>query len=241
MATGDYIIRGNASNTDVIPATGSDLLLEWPTAIANVGSGITHSAGVITLGETGHFLVMCSDHANSVDNTNNERIAYKQTLTLAGVELVEGYSHAYIRKNDVDLLDYITFSAAIINVTTTTGNGDELEVRCARNDDVILTGPVRVVDDRVGITIIKLDDTLGYGRYQSSAVTATSATDNVRTVMNIQTQDEQDSPFTRSTNNVDIATGNLVLAVYSIKSEDAGAAGRSEFQSNLFLNGSVLA
>ncbi len=239
MAVGDYVIRGNASNTDVIPATGSDLLLDWPTAIANVGSGITHSSGTFTLGETGHFLVMCSDHSHSVDNTNNERINYKMTLTLDATELVEGYSTAYLRKNNTALLDYITFSAAIIEVTTTTGTGDELEVRCERIDDVVLTGPVRVVDDRSGITIIKLDDTWGYGRYQSSSVTATSATDNTRTVMNIQTQDEQDSPFTRSTNDVDIATGNLVLAIYSVKMEST-ATGRSEFQSNLFLNGSAL-
>ena len=241
MAALDYIIRTNSSNTDVIPAAGSDLLLDWPTAVANVGSGITHSSGTITLGETGHFLVMCSDHATSVDNTNNERIAYKMTLNLAGTELVEGYCAAYIRKNDVDLLDYITFSAAIINVTTTTGNGDDLQVRCERIDDTTaVTGPARTVSDRCGITVIKLDDTWGYGRYQSSSVTATSATDDVRTVMNIQTQDEEDSPFTRSTNDIDIATGNLVLAVYSVKSEDATPSGRAEYQSNLFLNGAAV-
>lgn len=241
MAAGDYVIRRNSSNTDVIPATASgDLLLDWPTAVANVGSGITHSAGTFTLGEIGHFLVMCSEHTHSVDNTNNERIGYSMAFTLAGTELVEGYSNAFIRKNNTALLDYITFGATVIEVTTTTGNGDELEVRLQRADDVILTGPVRVVDDRSGITIIKLDDAWGYGRYQSSAVTATSATDNTRTVMNIQTQDEQDSPFTRTTNDVDIASTNLILAVYSVKSQDAGSAGRSEFQSNLFLGGTAL-
>ncbi len=238
MAAGDYVIRGNASNTDEIPGVGSDLLLDWPTAIANVGSGITHSSGTFSLGETGHFLVMCSDHSHSVDNTNNERIAYKMTLTLDATELVEGYSTAYIRKNDTALLDYLTFSAAIINVVSTTGTGDELEVRCERVDDVTITGPVRVVDDRVGITIIKLDDSWGYGRYQSSSARASSTTDNARVVMNIQTQDEQDSPFTRSTDTIDIATGNLVLAVYSVKCEVG--SGRSTFHSNLFLNGSAL-
>lgn len=240
MAAGDYVIRRNGSNTDEVPATGSDLLLDWPTAVANVGSGITHSSGTFTLGETGHFLVMCSEHFASADNTNNERIGGKMTLNLAGTELVEGYSSSYIRKNDVELLDWIHFSAAIINVTTTTGNGDDLQVRCERIDDVVLTGPVRVVDDRSGITIIKLDDSWDYGRYRSSSATATSGTDNARTVMNIQTQDEEDATFTRSTNVVDIATNDLVLAVYSVKSEDAGVSGRSEFQSNLELAGTVV-
>ena len=62
-------MRNNA-NTDTIPDTGSDLLLLWDTPVANVGSGITYSAGTFTLGETGHFLVLCSDQTGTAATTN---------------------------------------------------------------------------------------------------------------------------------------------------------------------------
>jgi len=238
VGVGDYLIRRNASNTDTIPDTGSDLLLLWDTEVASVGSVMSYDAGTFTLGATGRYLVLCSDQASTTDITNNERQNWKTTLTLAGSELVEGYSTGYIRKASGSQ-DYITFSAAIIEVTSTTGNGDQLQVRSERIDDST-TGTLDRVADRSGITILKLDDTASYARYSSSATFATSATDDVSTTANIQTELEEDSPFTRTTNTVDIATDNLVLAVYSIKSEDAVAADRSEYQSNLTLASSAV-
>ncbi len=54
MSSGDYKQMRNASNTDAYPPTASgSLLLLWDTAVANVGAGITYSAGTFTLGETG--------------------------------------------------------------------------------------------------------------------------------------------------------------------------------------------
>ncbi|MCH8980825.1 hypothetical protein IH922_02265, partial [candidate division KSB1 bacterium] len=73
MAHGDYVVRRNNAVVTAIPDAGSTLLLDWDTAVANVGSGITHSAGVFTLGETGHFLIFYSEHIDSADTTQNAR------------------------------------------------------------------------------------------------------------------------------------------------------------------------
>ena len=236
MAAGDFVKRRNASNTDTIPDAGSDLLLLWDTAVDSEGSGITYSAGTFTLGETGNFLVICSDQEGTTSTTNNERINTKMTITLAGSEIDEGYSTGYIRKSGGSQ-ECVQSMMCIINVATTTGNGDELQIRKERIDDTTGTGeePDRIAS-RSGITIIKLDDSWNYGRYSSSAAFASSGTDNAAVTANIQTTDEEDSPFTRSTNTVDIATTNYVLALYSLKSEDASPSGRAEYQGRLTLN-----
>lgn len=226
MAAGDYAIRRNAANTDSVPDVGSgDLLLLWDTAVASTGAGITYSAGTFTLGETGHFLVLCSDQCGTTDTTNNERFNWKTTLTLAGTELVEGYASGYIRKSSGSQ-EHITFSAAVINVATTTGNGDDLQVRSERIDNST-TGTCDRVADRSGVTIIKLDDTWDYGRYTGTATT--SGTNDVA-VSVLDATVEEDATFTRTTTNVDMATNNLVLAVYSAKTEDGTPTARSEFQ-----------
>ena len=216
MATGDYVVRRNASNTDTIPNAGSDLLLLWDTSVASKGSGITYNAGTFTLGETGRFLILCSDQEGTTSTTNNERINTKMTLTLGGTELLQGYCTNYIRKNGGSQ-EALHFSAAVIEVTSTTGNADELQVRKERIDNT--TGaneePDRIAD-RSGITIIKLDDNWNYGRYEGTTFT-TTATDDGETVADLSTTTEQDSPFTRTGNVIDVATTNLVLAIYSLE------------------------
>ena len=168
MAAGDYLIRRNNANTDELPVPTADLLLLWDTAVANVGSGITYSAGVFTLGETGHFLVLCSDQWGTTDTGTNQRTNVQMEFTLAGVVLSPvGYSTGFVRRLSGSQ-EFINFSAAVINVTTTTGNGDDLEVRLERIDTSTL-GTINRIADRSGITIIKLDDAFSYGRYQSAA------------------------------------------------------------------------
>lgn len=237
MSAGDFKVMRNASNTDAIPSSGSDLLLLWDTAVSNKGSGITYSAGTFTLGEIGRFLVMCSDQYGTTDTTNNTRTNAKTTFTLAGTELITGYSTGFIRKSGGSQ-EFINFSSGIIEVTTTAGTGDELQIRSERAD--AYSPAINRIADRSGITIVKLDDSWDYGRYHSSANTTSSASDGAAVTMNIQTEDEEDLTFTRTTNTVDIATGNLVLAVYSLKCEDGTAGGRQEFQGRLTLGGTVV-
>jgi hypothetical protein len=241
MAAGDYVVRRNNAETTEIPDAGSDLQLTWDTSVATKGSGITYSSGTFTLGETGHFLVLCSEQWGTTDTSTNERTNVQMELTLAGSVLSPvGYSTGYVRRSGGSQ-EFINFSAAVVEVTTTTGNGDDLEIRVERIDNST-AGTVNRIADRSGVTIIKLDDSWGYGRYQSSAAFTPSATDNARTTANIQTTDEQDSPFTRTTNTIDVATGNLVLAVYSFQNDDSDTlSGRTEMQGVLTLAGSEVA
>ena len=237
MSAGDYLVHRNSANTDAVPDAGSDLLLQYAVEVASKGSIATYSVGTFTLAETGKYLILASDQAGTTDVTNNERISAKTTFNLAGTELVEGYCAEYIRKSSGSQ-EYISFSAGVIEVTSLTGSNADLQVRTERIDNST-TGTVNRIADRSGITILKLDDTWGYGRYRSSAVFASSGTDNAATVANLQTTVEEDSPFTRTTNTIDIATTNPVLAIYSVKSEDA-PGNRSEFQSRLTLAGTVV-
>lgn len=239
MAAGDFLVRRNNANTDTIPNAGSDLLLLWDTAVDNEGSGITYNSGTFTLGETGRFLVVYSEQYQSLTVTDNQRLNVKTTLTLAGTELVEGYHAGYLRKKD-GCDEFVNFGAAIINVSTTTGNGDELQIRAERIDNVTssLEAPDRV-PDRSGVAIIKLDDTWDYGRYESSSTFSSNGTDNGVVVANLGTTNEEDATFTRTNNTIDIATNNYVLAVYSLKNETAPGF-RAEFQSRLTLGGSVV-
>ncbi len=241
MATsaGDFVVRRNASNTDTIPNAGSDLLALWDTAVANEGSGITYSAGTFTLGATGKFLVLCSDFSDVATTVNNERLNWKLTLNLAGSELTEGYSTGFIRKAFQHTQQGLPFAAAVIDVATTTGNGDDLQVRLERIDDTVAVGqePDRTGNSHSGITILKLDDAWNYGLYRSTSAFASPTSDNTPATVPIGTTDQEDSPFTRTTNTVDIATNNLVLALWSLKSEDASPTGRAEYQGRLTLAG----
>ena len=238
MAAGDFKVMRNASNTDTVPTAGSDLLLLWDTAVSNTGTGITYSAGTFTLGETGHFLVMCSDQIGTTDITANERIGAKQTFTLGGTELIEGYSTVFIRKTS-GAQEGIFSSMAIINVTTTTGNGDELQVRQERIDDSTAGSPARI-PDRSGITIVKLDDNNDFARY-TGAATTTATSDGSSVVMDLSTTVEEDATFTRTGNAIDVASNNLVLVSYSVRSEDATpTALRQEFQAYVLNNSTTV-
>lgn len=245
MAALDYVVRRNNANTDTIPDAGSDLALLWDTLVDSVGSGITGgdsgASGVFTLGETGKFLVFCTDQEGTTDETNNERINTKMTLTLAGSELTEGYSTGYIRKNSTGSLESMPFSAAIIDVATTTGNGDELVIRKERIDTTAVGGRESDrIADRSGIMILKLDDSWNYGLYRGSAFSA-SGTDDVAVTADLDTTDEQDGTvFNRTTNTIAVNTSNLVLAIYSFKGEDATPSGRAEYQGRITRGGTVV-
>lgn len=236
MAAGDFFIKGNTGHTSEIPDAGSDLLLLWDTDIDSEGSGISYSAGVFTLGETGRFLVLVSEYYGTTDTTGNERINAMLSFYLDGTQLKEGRSTGYIRKTG-GAQEFINFSAAIIEVTSTTGTADELETRIERIDNST-AGTVDRIASRSKVCILKLDDAWGYGRYESSAAFTPSATDDTRNTADIGSTVEQDSPFTRTGNVVDIATNNLVLAIYGFYNDDTDTlSGRTEMQGVLDLAG----
>lgn len=229
----DFVVRRNNANTDTYPNPTSNLVLLWDTAVANQGSGIVYSAGTFTLGETGHFLVMVSDRAAS---TQANRIGGKMTLNLGGSELRAGYSTFWRRGADGHN-GAIAMSIAIINVTSTTGSADDLIIRTERSDNQSPSPAYARVATESGISIIKLDDTWNFARYEGSAFNG-STTDNVRVVADLDTTLEQDSPFTRTGNVIDIATTNPVVAIYTMQFvETTGGTSRHEYQSNLELAG----
>lgn len=237
MAVGDYVVRRNNAVTTAIPDAGSTLKCDYDTAVANVGSGIVMTAnGTFSLGETGHFLVMVSEHILSGDTVQNARNGGDVHFVLDATKIEIGRCGWYIRNNGFTD-NYITSGAGIINVASTTDTGDELEIHIERIDNLTTADPTRVANDRSIITIIKLDDTEDFGMYESSGTTSSSTTDDVRTVINLVTVAE-DATFTRETNTVDIATNERVLYCYSVSTENSG--GRSEYHGNVELAGTAV-
>jgi len=240
MAAGDFVVRRNNANVDTIANTSGDLTLIWDTAVANQGSGITHSAGTFTLGETGHFLIMWSDAIRCTDPDDGSRIGWESRITFAGSDIIAGSCTGHSRQNGLTE-EYIVQGFAVVSVTTTTGNGDEFFIHHIRDDNTVASPlPLRIAATRSGVTIIKLDDTFGYGRYTSSASVTASVTDNAATTLNIQTTAEEDSPFTRSTNSVDIATTNAVLVLFTARLTTQNTANRAESQIRLNLNAGTI-
>ncbi len=229
----DFVVRRNNANTDTYPDAASDLDLIWDTAVDSTGSLITYSGATFTLGETGHFLIMASDRAAS---TQTNRIGGKMTLNLGGTELRPGYSTFWRRGADAHNQS-IAMSVAIIDVTSTAGSADDLIIVAERSDNQTPTPTYDRVATESGVSIIKLDDTHNYARYEGSAFNG-STTDNVRVVADLDTTLEQDSPFTRTGNVIDIATNNAVVAIYTMQFvETTGGTNRHEYQSNLELAG----
>ncbi len=237
MSAGDFKQMRNASNVDAYPPTVSgSLLLLWDTPVANTGSGITYSDGTFTLGETGRFLVMVSDQWGTTDITANMRTNPELRMELAGASLEPvGYSTGFIRRASGSQ-EFINFSCAVIEVTTTAGNGDELEFYTLRID-TSTAGTVNRIPDRSGVTIIKLRDDWDYARYTGAPFTP-SATDNVRNVADLSTTVEEDSVFSRTGNTVTINTNNFVLCLYSFMADKSDVvSGRTEVQGVIDLAG----
>lgn len=236
MATGDYLVRRNNANTDEVPDAGSDLLLLWDTAYASRGSSITYSAGTFTLGETGRYLVLASEQIGTTDTTNNQRNNAKLTFNLGGTELQEGYGTGYIRRSGGSQ-ECLIQSMAIIEVTSLVGGANDLQVRVERVDTSTAGTVDRVANDRCGVSILKLDDDLNYGRY--SGTVTSSSTSGGSVVCTLDTTTEEDGVvFSRTGNNVAITTSNRVLLLTSFKIDETNTdSTRSEYSSFVRDNG----
>jgi len=242
MAAGDFVVRRNASNTDALPDTdGGTLDCVWDTAVANEGSGITHSSGTFTLGETGRFLVAASDQWGTTDTTANERTTSVLQAVLAGTLLVEGADSEYLRRSGGSQ-EGICSLLCYVNVATTTGNGDELIVRHTRRDNSA-AGTVNRIADRSGVSIVKLDDSWNFAHYRSSAAYTPSASDHTRNQADIGSTVEQDgSVFSRSGNVVTVTTDQPVLVMWTHQLDQSDTkSGRSEYQGSIDFAGSELA
>ena len=241
MTVGDFVVRRNAALATVIPDIDEGVTdVEWDTAVDNKGTGITYSAGVFTLGETGRFLVMASDKLTTTNVENNQRTTVDLQFRLAGSTLREGAGSGYLRRG-FGAQDIIPMAMAYVNVATTTGDGDELTVRLTRLDEST-QGEVTRDPDRSGVSIIKLDDSWNYGHYRSTAAFTPATGANVRNQSEIGTTVEQDGTvFSRSGNQVTVTTSNPVLVMLTHQADYTDVvSGRTEMQQSIDFDGAEL-
>lgn len=232
MATGDYIVRRNTSNTDTIPNAGSTLTTLWDTAVAANGSGITYSAGTYTLVDNNaYFLIIYSDQYGCSAQTDKERINDKTYLTINGSATDYGRSSGYIRKNNSGSSEFINSGAAIIKTTL---SNTTVEITHERVDNTTGVGeePDRI-PDRSGVTIIQLDSSWDYGRYRRTTTQSVSAATNGTVDPAFTTTDEEDASFSISGGtDLTVSGDGLYLSTYTIPI--VGGSDRCEFQGAIF-------
>jgi len=212
MAVGDYLIRRNASD-DTTEVTTSVTDLSWDTEAKVIGTGITYSSGEFTLVAAGVYLVIWNEYleetSKTSDSSSREEIQGELQLDTGGGfnTITEGMCQGYIRR-DSGQFQIVIKGTGIIR---TSGANHKIKTIAYRTDDS--TGEVLRTSGHGGVQIIRIDETDNFGRYASTAgqeLTADTATDVV-----LGTSIEQDSPFTRTSNAIDISTTGRYLVSYS--------------------------
>ena len=237
MAIGSFLTRRNTTGTETIandfatPVTAT--YNSWVDSNA-LGGGITYSSGTFTVGSAGKYLIGYSEQVGTTDTTNNDR---NQVLTWIQVNGVDapyyGWDVGFIRKSGGSQ-ECINSGVAILELAL----DDTFEIVIQRSDDAT-GGTTARIADRSGMYAVSLDTALGYGRYRGTLTPPTS-TDNGSVTLDLTTTDEEDSPFTRSGDLVDIATTNPVLYAYSVRSANHSDTQRSEYQTRVNLAGSTV-
>jgi len=214
MPAGDFHIRRNSSLTTAIPNAGSNVDSDWDVVEKEVGSIVTYTNPNFQL-DIGLYLVMYSEKFTTTDTTNNERIEIQGEIHVSGTGVVGGYSQDYIRKSsgqqDCNLSGYM-----ILDVTS---DNTDVFIRFYRTDNST-TGTVNRVVDFGSVIILELDDTDNYGLYSTSSSEATSG--STERTLNIDTNDRQDTGFTRTGSAVDVANTGRYLVTYSIDISTTG-------------------
>lgn len=208
MAVGDIYIARNAGETTVLPNAGTNLDSTWDTVAINQGSAATYSGGNFQL-DTGKYLIMYSEKFDTTNTTNNERIEVQGEIHQSGVGVVGGYGQDYIRKSSGQQ-ECVVSGGMILDVTS---DNTDYFIRFYRTDNST-SGTVNRVAGTGGVQILQLDSTHNYGLYSTSASEATSGA-TVRT-LNINTNDQQDTGFSRSGDIVTISTAGRYLMTYSL-------------------------
>lgn len=213
MAAGDFYIRRNNADTSSVPNEGAgNEDAGWDTLVKDTTDGtggvFTYSDPNIQL-DIGLYLIMYSEHFNTIDTTNNERIEIQGEIHVSGTGAVGGYSQDYIRKSSGQQ-ECIVSGYMILDVTS---NNTDVFIRFYRTDNST-TGTVNRVAGYGGVQILQLDATDNYGLYSTSASEQTSGT-TART-LNINTNDQQDTGFSRSGAVVTVSNAGRYLMTYSM-------------------------
>jgi len=231
MADLDYMVRSNTADTSAIPNTGGGTLDHaFANSVKTVGTAVTYSAGTFTLVDAGLYLVTWSDEHTTTDTTNNERLNWKTELIQGGSAVIPGRASGYIRKNS-GAQDYRTSGMGIIS----SAGSESLLIRSTRFDNSTTGTNARVVNQGT-ITVLKLSDADSYGRYSQSANTAAVNANGTEADIAWNTTTEEEGPFTRTANAIDIDTSGRYLVAYTVPFDGTGSGARNEFTGHLELD-----
>lgn len=229
---GDYLIMNNDALTDYVNTSNLDAT--WDNQIYSNGSSISYSAGTFTLA-AGKYLVMYSEHFNNPsDAANNERVEIQGRLVVGGVEIGTGAGQAYLRKQDGSSGDWqddgIVHGSGIIEITS---DDTSLLTRFYRTDNSA-SNIVQRYPGWGGITILALDDTWNYARYELSSNQTHSAAEGTWEDLVWGTNNEEDTGFSRSGANITISSAGRYIVSASVPI--SGASNRTEYNMRLTLN-----
>ena len=223
MSAGDFYIRRNNAETDNLPDAGN-ISAGWDTEVYDEGSIVTYSDPNLQV-DTGIYLIMYSEHFTSGNTTNNERIEIQGEIHVSGTGVVGGYGQNYLRKNNVGE-HCIVSGQMILEVAS---DNTDIFIYFYRSD-TSTDNDVHRVAGLGGVTILELDDSDNYGFYSNSSSQTVSGTSEVDIVLN--TNDRQDTGFSRSGNAVTISSAGQYLATYTSRLHQTGN-GREDYSMHL--------
>lgn len=224
MSAGDFYIRRNNAEVDIIGDLGS-IDAGWDTLVHDEGSIVSYTDPNLQL-DIGTYLIMYSEHFMSDSPTNNERVEVQGEIQ-AGGSAVGGYSQDYIRKSSGVGQDAALTGQMIYEVTS---DNTDIKIHFYRTDTSQDATGVHRVAGFGGISILELDDTDNFGFYSNSAAQTLSGNTEVDIVLN--TNDRQDTGFSRTGNAVTISTAGRYLAMYSMRIVQTGT-GREDCRGHL--------
>lgn len=231
MAAGDFYVRRNNALTSAVPNAGTNLDADWDSIARSNGSIVTYSNPNFQL-DTGLYLVMYSERFSTSDTTNNERIEIQGEIHISGTGAVGGYGQDFIRKSSGQQ-ECVVSGYDIVDITS---DNTDLFIRFYRTDNST-TGTVTRDAGFGSVIILQLDDNHNYGFYSTSASEATSGT--TERTLNINTNDRQDTGFSRSGTAVDVATAGRYLITYNLDISQT-ATGREDIVGRLTNGGTEL-
>lgn len=230
MAAGDFYVRRNSADTTAVPNAGSNLDSDWDTVAIEQGSIVSYTDPNFQL-DIGIYLVMYSEYFDTTNTTNNERIEIQGEIHVSGTGAVGGYGQGFIRKSSGDQ-ECVVRGQMILDVTS---DNTDVFIRFYRTDNST-SGTVNRVANNGGVIILELDSTDNFGLYSTSSSEATSGT--TERTLNINTNDQQDTGFSRSGDTVTISNAGRYLATYSLDISQT-ATGREDVVGYLRRNAST--
>lgn len=219
---GDLLVVGNNAITTAVPNAGSTLDAVWDATLESFG-GVDFDGTNLTL-DGGKWLIVYSEYFNTTDTTNNERVEIQGEIHSVTNGLLGGFGQGFIRKSSGDQ-NCVVRGAAIIDSDV----DEEVFIRFERTDNST-SGTVNRVAGVGGLYALRLDEAHNYGLYSRATTQSTSGATVLTYGLN--TNDEQDTGFTRTGSVIDVANAGRYLVTYSLDISQT-ATGREDVISYL--------